>query len=258
MSFHESFGDYNQSFYLGPSLLVAESPNFHCLCDTKKERISSKGVFLQGSCCALWFISETLAWQAHLAHILLFWEVRRITWESFHSSPQEKVLLPRDVLGCWEDPRGFVWFVTSPVGDLCLSVGTAGSELSSAWQAQMDRVHKAAELSCWSLLLAQQFFKWHSSVWVCWELLGNAAPSWILLPCRLEVLKCLLLPHEEREKKMREVEEGKKEKSPGRLGVGFLTQQGMWNTWEWWELFLCVADSPAVNPALQQRRKEKF
>lgn len=126
----------------------------------------------------------------------------------------------------------------------------AGSELSSAWQAQMHRVHKARELRCWSLLLAQQCFKWHFSVWVHWD--------WILLPCRLEVLEWLLLPHKERERKMREVGESKEEKSPGRLRTWFITQQGMWNTWEWWALFLCVADPPAVNPVSQQRWKEEF
>lgn len=72
LSWH-SFGDYYQSFYLGLSLLVVESLNFHCLCDTNRQRISSKAVFLQGTCCALWLISETLTLQAQ-AHTLLLWE----------------------------------------------------------------------------------------------------------------------------------------------------------------------------------------
>lgn len=60
------------------------------------------------------------------------------------------------------------------------------------------KAHKAIELSCWSLLFAQQCFKWHFPVWVSWKLLGNAAPSWILLPCRLEVTECFC--HRKREK----------------------------------------------------------
>lgn len=119
----------------------------------------------------------------------------------------------------------------------------------------MDR-DKATELSSWSLFFAQQCFKWHFSVWTSWELLGNAAPSWILLPCGLEVTEWLLLPQEDRERKMRKVGQSEKEKSPARLGILDLTQQGMWNIWEWWAL--CVADSPAANSASQQRWKEKF
>lgn len=181
--------------------------------------------------------------------------VMRITWGSFHLSPYKQVLLPRDVLGCWKDPHGSVWFVTSPVGNLCLSVGTAGVSSALLGKHKWTEIsHKATELSSWSLFFAQQCFKWHFSVWANWELLGNAASSWILLPCRLEVTEWL--PQEDRERKMRKVGQSEKEKTPARLGILDLTQQGMWNTWEWWAL--CVADSPAANSASQQRWKEEF
>lgn len=196
MSFHDSFGDYYQFFTLAhPCRWLSHQISIVRVTQTKKEHLKESFSRAPVALCGLylrhWHGKHRLTpccvdkWgespEDHFTHPHvnksccpeMFWAVGK-TLMGLSDLPQ--------VL--WET-CAFLWGQSWEWAQLCLA-STNGQS------------NKATELSCWSFLFAQQWFKWHFSVWVCWELLGNAAPSWILLLCRLEVIEWLLLLYEEK------------------------------------------------------------